>query len=121
MIMMNKFTPLTQQPCDDEGPVFGEPWHAQAFALAVHLSDLGLFSWKEFSKTINDEISKAQKAGDPDLGNTYYEHWLNALEVLARKKGVFNIEELLERKEKWRNAYLRTPHGDPVELNDIKL
>ena len=116
MTKIDSFSLLNKQPCDDEGPVFAEPWHAQAFALAVHLSESGLFSWKEWSQTINDEIIKAQNAGDLDLGKTYYEHWLNALELLVRKKGIFNFEELVKRKEKWRDAYLQTPHGDPVKL-----
>ena len=34
------------------------------------------------------EIKRAQAAGDPDTGETYYRHWLNALERLVAEKGV---------------------------------
>ena len=68
---------------------------------------------------INRKINKAQDKGDPDLGNTYYKHWLNALESLACEKGLLNINEVVEREEAWRQAYLKTPHGSPVELQSI--
>ena len=116
MTVVAKFRPLLRQPHDGEGPIFSEPWQAQAFALVIQLSEFGLFTWKEWTQTISEEIQNAQKAGDPDLGNTYYEHWLNALERLAREKGVLTVNELVERKEIWRRAYLDTPHGSPVEL-----
>jgi nitrile hydratase accessory protein len=70
---------LPFQPHDDEGPVFAEPWQAQAFALAVRLADEGLFTWDEWAAALSAEIARAQEAGDPDLGNTYYQHWLRAL------------------------------------------
>ena len=34
------------------------------------------------------EIKRAQEAGDPDTGETYYRHWLAALERLVAEKGV---------------------------------
>ena len=108
--------PLQMQPQDEDGPVFTEPWQAQAFAIAVQLSESGLFTWKEWTETVGEEIRKAQGAGDPDLGDTYYEHWLQALERLACKKGVTDAAEMSERKEAWRRAYLNTTHGKPVEL-----
>ena len=116
MTAVGNFTPLLQQPHDGEGPVFSAPWQAQAFGLAIQLSESGLFTWKEWTQTISEEIHSAQNAGDSDLGNTYYEHWLNALERLAREKGVLNIYEIVERKEAWRRAYLETPHGRSVEF-----
>ena len=119
MIAVVKFRPLLKQPHDREGPVFSEPWQAQAFGLAIQLNELGLFTWKEWTKVINREIKKAQDKGDPDLGNTYYKHWLNALESLACEKGLLNINEVVEREEAWRQAYLNTPHGRPVELKSI--
>ena len=119
MIAMVNFRPLFKQPHDGEGPIFSEPWQAQAFVLAIQLNELGLFTWKEWTETISGEIKKAQDRGDPDLGNTYYEHWLNALESLAHEKGLLNVNEVVERKEAWRQAYLDTPHGRPVELKSI--
>src|SRR5690242_12582934 len=73
-------------PRDQDGPVFHEPWEAQAFALAVALNERGVFTWSEWAATLGEEIKRAQAAGDPDLGNTYYRHWLAALErILAQK------------------------------------
>jgi len=96
--------------------VFGEPWQAQAFALAVRLSELGYFSWKEWSATLVDELKAAADRGEPDDGSRYYEHWLAALERLVRSKGLADASELLTRKEEWADAYRHTPHGRPVEL-----
>jgi nitrile hydratase accessory protein len=84
---MSDFTPLPLQPHDEDGPVFDEPWQAEAFALAVQLSESGLFTWKEWTETIGDEMQKARDGGDPDLGDTYYDHWLRALERLVTEKG----------------------------------
>jgi len=103
-------------PRDDEGPVFQEPWEAQAFALAVRLSEEGCFSWSEWAAVLSEEIKAAQERGDPDLGHTYYQHWLNALERLCAKKGLITASETQRRKEEWRRAYINTPHGAAVEL-----
>ena len=107
---------LPLQPRDENGPVFAEPWQAQAFAVAIQLSESGLFTWKEWTETISDEMQKARDAGDADLGDTYYEHWLKALERLASEKGASDAAEMSKRKETWRRAYLNTPHGSPIEL-----
>jgi len=107
---------LPELPRNQEGPVFNEPWEAQAFALAVRLSEAGYFSWAEWAAFLSQEIKAAQQRGDPDLGNTYYRHWLNALEQICKQKGLIPVAGLLRRKEEWRLAYLHTPHGKPVEL-----
>ena len=75
-------------PRDAEGPVFREPWEAQAFAMTLALHERGLFTWPEWAATLADEIRRAQAAGDPDTGETYYLHWLNALERIVANKGV---------------------------------
>ena len=80
--------PVPGLPCDAEGPVFREPWEAQAFAMALALHARGLFTWPEWASTLSEEIKRAQAAGDPDTGETYYRHWLNALERLVAEKGV---------------------------------
>jgi nitrile hydratase accessory protein len=101
---------------DQEGPVFNEPWEAQAFALAVRLSEAGCFTWSEWATILSQEIKAAQARGDPDLGQTYYQHWLNALERLCVDKGLVSCGEMRQRMEAWRRAYRHTPHGQPVEL-----
>jgi nitrile hydratase accessory protein len=103
-------------PRDEGGPVFKAPWEAHAFALAVKLSESGLFTWAEWAEALAVEIAAAQAAGDPDLGDTYYLHWINALQRLLERKGVVDAAAVLGRQEAWRRAYLNTPHGQPIEL-----
>ena len=74
-------------PRDDDGPVFREPWEAQAFAMALALHERGLFTWTEWAAALADEIKRAQAAGDPDTGETYYRHWLATLERSGRRQG----------------------------------
>jgi nitrile hydratase accessory protein len=103
-------------PRDAEGPVFREPWEAQAFAMAVALNGRGLFTWSEWAATLADEIKRAQAAGDPDTGETYYKHWLATLERLVAAKGVATAELLHRYRDAWDHAADRTPHGKPIEL-----
>lgn len=107
---------LPQLPRDDGGPVFAEPWQAQAFALAVKLSELGHFTWKEWAAALAEELKSAADRGEPDDGSRYYEHWLAALERLVTAKGLSDPAAMLARKQAWANAYRHTPHGKPVEL-----
>ena len=103
-------------PCDAEGPVFREPWEAQAFALTLSLYDRGLFVWPEWAAILGDEIKKAQAAGDPDTGETYYRHWLAALERIVAEKGVTDPGTLRKYYDAWDHAADRTPHGKAIEL-----
>jgi len=103
-------------PRDETGPIFAEPWQAQAFALAVKLHEEGHFAWKEWTETLGAEFKAATARGEPDDGRRYYEHWLAALEKLIQAKGVLKTETLLDRKEAWKRAYRATPHGRPVLL-----
>jgi nitrile hydratase accessory protein len=103
-------------PRDDAGPVFKEPWQAQAFAMALHLHDGGLFTWSEWAATLGEEIKKAQAAGDPDLGDTYYHHWLATLERMVAEKGLTDAPTLARTRDAWEQACERTPHGAPIEL-----
>jgi len=103
-------------PRDQDGLVFREPWEAQAFAMALALHERGLFTWPEWAATLADEIKRAQAAGDPDTGETYYRHWLNTLERLVAEKGVTNAATLARYRDAWDHAADRTPHGDPIEL-----
>ncbi len=107
---------LPGQPRDDSGPVFREPWEAQAFAMAVTLHQRGLFTWAEWARALAAQIAAAQAAGDPDLGDTYYRHWLAALEALVAAKGVSTSAELASHQRAWCRAAERTPHGAPIEL-----
>ena len=108
---------LPELPRDEGGPVFAEPWQAQAFALAVRLSEEGHFTWKEWASALADELKAAANRGEPDDGSHYYHHWLAALERLVSAKGMADAGAMLERKEAWADAYRHTPHGKPVELS----
>ena len=107
---------LPRLPRDEGGPVFAEPWQAQAFALAVRLSAQGHFTWKEWAETLAAELKAAADRGEADDGSRYYHHWLAALERLVKAKGLTDAAALGQRKEAWADAYRHTPHGKPVEL-----
>jgi nitrile hydratase accessory protein len=103
-------------PRDEAGPVFRAPWEAQAFAMALTLHDRGVFTWGEWAATLADQIKRAQAAGNPDTGETYYLHWLATLEHLVAAKGVTTSETLRRYRDAWDHAADRTPHGEPIEL-----
>ena len=103
-------------PRDAAGPVFRAPWEAHAFAMALALHEKGLFAWAEWSAMLGEEIKKAQAAGDPDIGETYYLHWLATLERMVAEKGATSTEALSEHFQAWVRAMHRTPHGKPIEL-----
>ena len=112
---------LPRLPRDEGGPVFAEPWQAQAFALAVKLSEAGHFTWKEWAATLAGELENAAGRGEPDDGSHYYDHWLAALEHLVQAKGLLDHAALVERKDAWADAYRHTPHGKPIELRPVPV
>jgi nitrile hydratase accessory protein len=120
MIDANAARMATQQlpglPHDADGPVFRAPWEAQAFAMTLALYERGLFTWGEWASTLASEIKRAQAAGDPDTGETYYTHWLAALEKIVAEKGVATHDTLHRYRDAWDHACDRTPHGQPIEL-----
>ena len=96
-------------PRDADGPVFAEPWQAQAFALTVELHAAGHFTWAEWAELLGAEIATA--------GTTeYYEVWLGALERIVAERGLSAVSELAQRRDAWATAYAQTPHGAPVRL-----
>ena len=96
--------------------MFAAPWQAQAFALAVKLSEQGHFTWKEWAAALADELKAAADRGEPDDGSRYYHHWVAALERLVTGKGLTDSPALQDRKAAWADAYRHTPHGQPVVL-----
>ena len=103
-------------PRDEGGPVFAEPWQAQAFAIAVHLSAAGHFTWTEWTTALGEQLQAAVGRGAPDDGSRYFEHWIAALEHLVAEKKLTDLTALSERKAAWADAYRHTPNGQPVEL-----
>ena len=110
------FSVLKGLPFEDNSVVFREPWEAQAFGLALALYERGLFTWDEWAQALAEQIRAAQTLGDPDLGNTYYRHWLAAIEALVNAKGVSSPEELGRYQRAWDHAADRVAHGQPIEL-----
>ena len=126
---------VPDQPSDNGEPVFKEPWEAQAFSLMIALHESGVFSWDEWSEAlsqaihrglhpggVNDDVERVgegpgERMGEKEeRGDSYYQHWLVALEHLAIAKDLSEAGELAQRVQAWREAYLATPHGQPVEL-----
>ena len=103
-------------PRDANGPVFRAPWEAHAFAMTLALYERGLFAWREWSAMLGEEIKKAQAAGDPDTGETYYHHWLATLERMVAEKAATSAQSLAQHYRAWERATHRTPHGKPIEL-----
>lgn len=111
---------LPAVPKDEDGPVFREPWEAQAFGMAVALSERGVFTWKEWTQYLASEIAAAGARGEVDDGSRYYYYWLAALEKIVADKSVVRTDELLTRKDEWDRAARATPHGQPIVLgNDL--
>ncbi|MFK5978382.1 MAG: nitrile hydratase accessory protein [Rhizobiaceae bacterium] len=111
---MNAPDLLPQQPHDEDGPVFSEPWEAQAFAMAVSLNRQGVFTWSKWTETIGALIEADKK---PDqTGERYYQYWLTALEQLVAENTPISSEQLAERKDAWDKAARATPHGEAIEL-----
>ena len=94
-------------PLDEDGPVFREPWQAQAFALVLKLHEQGLFTWAEWAEQLGRAIAAARNQGDPDLGNTYYHHWLTALENIAADKELVSAAALAQRRDQVRVEHER--------------
>ncbi len=103
-------------PRDGDGPVFNEQWEAQAFAMVVALHEAGLFGWGEWTAALGREIAAAPKASDGGVGQSYYWHWLAALERIVVEKGATSRAMLAERKAAWARAAEATPHGRPILL-----
>jgi nitrile hydratase accessory protein len=108
-------------PRDAEGAVFEQPWQAHAFAMTVSLHERGVFTWPEWSNALALEIRTAVHHDEAAAGETYYRHWLKALETLVAAKGVASSEELSRLQEAWHRAAERTPHGAPIVLADEDL
>jgi nitrile hydratase accessory protein len=115
-------SPLVQSaglPKSPEGdPVFAEPWHAQAFAMTVHLHQKDVFAWSEWAQALSSEVHKPGRAAD---GSDYFDCWVAALCGLLIEKGVADDETILALQQSWQRAAEATPHGSPIELANDPL
>ena len=112
---------LPGQPRDGAEPVFGDPWQAKGFALVLALHERGLFTWNEWADALARQISLAHAGGDADLGDTYYHHWVAALESLVAAKGAGSAQELERYRLAWDHAADRTPHGEAIVLTALDV
>lgn len=103
-------------PCDAEGPVFGAPWQAQAFAMTLALHQRGLFTWPEWAQALGARIRAEPAAAGEDPGDAYYRQWLGALEDIVAAHGASSPAELARYQQAWDRAADRTPHGQPIAL-----
>jgi len=95
---------------------FDEPWHAEVFAVTVHLSERSLFSWAEWTEALGEQISKVKLRRHIDGSNDYYNLWQQALIELISTKGITDADAILDVQHRWADAYRNTPHGKPVKL-----
>ena len=106
-------------PRSPEGaPVFAEPWHAQAFAMTVHLHARDVFSWAEWAESLSAEVHRPGRATD---GSDYFDAWVTALAGLLERKGLADRDIVEALRESWQRAAEATPHGAPIELSNDPL
>ncbi len=95
---------------------FAAPWQAHAFAMVLMLHERGVFSWPQWADTLAGRIQAAQLRGDRDDGNSYYRHWLDALEELTITCGLATADQLHTLEHAWAEAAKHTPHGQQIVL-----
>lgn len=108
--------PFVDLVLEPDKSVFNQPWEAEAFAIVFALHQAGLITWGAWAATLADEIRRAQAGGDPDTGETYYSHWLAALERVVAERGIASVDTQAHYRDAWRRAAQRTPHGEAIEL-----
>ncbi|MCB1341541.1 MAG: nitrile hydratase accessory protein [Pseudooceanicola sp.] len=99
-------------------PAFAEPWHAQVFALTVHLNETGRLPWTDWADRFGATLARHGLARDLDGGDDYFTAWLETLEAVLAETGAADPKEAMQVKQAWETAYLATPHGQPVHLKD---
>lgn len=103
---------------DSEQPQFSEPWQATVFAIVLELRAKGVFGWPEWGEAMSTDLVRFPGAPD-DQDSILYSRWLMALECLIADRGLLTEAEISDRQEAWRQAYLATPHGQPIELDSV--
>jgi nitrile hydratase accessory protein len=104
----------------DGAAAFDEPWQAEALAIADTLVHNGLFSAGAWSQALGEALRKAEASGASDDQQTYYQCVLTALEGLIAQHSEINRPAMTAKRDDWEQAYLSTPHGQPVKLEAQK-
>lgn len=99
-------------------PVFHEPWHAQVFAMTVHLNEAGAFTWSEWVDRFSSTLKRHGLSKELNGGDDYFGAWLETFEAVLHDKNFASPDQVAEFRAAWETAYLTTPHGDPVQLRD---
>jgi len=100
----------------DGEPVFDEPWQAQVLAMVDTLIDNGTIEATAWSDSLGNELKKAQRLDASDDMTTYYKAVLQALEQLLDRYTDISRTEVSNKRDAWEQAYLATPHGQPVKI-----
>ncbi|WP_270729534.1 nitrile hydratase accessory protein [Shimia sp. Alg240-R146] len=98
-------------------PAFEAPWHAQVFALTVAMNEAGHFNWAEWAEIFGATLKEHGLAKELDGGEDYFTAWLAALETMLRGRDLAQPEAIEATRDAWEQAFLSTPHGDPVKLS----
>ena len=104
----------------DAEPAFDEPWQAQIMAMVDALKRSGTIEPTTWSEAFGDALENARQGALPDTLETYYQIALETLETLLAAGDLVTSEEAQQRKQAWSDAYLTTPHGQPVELKSVQ-
>jgi len=102
-------------------PAFEMPWHAQLFALTVHLNELGRFEWLEWVESFSITLKSHGLDRELNGGDDYFLAWLETLENLLAKDSSVGALELFKMRKAWEAAHFITPHGAPVILDPPEL
>lgn len=107
-------TPFRQM---DGEPVFNEAWQAQLLAMVDQMINDGIFSNAVWSQKLGEKLSQAAADGKADDIESYYAAALAAFETLLAQLPDLTMQEIDKKQQAWEQAYLATPHGQPVVLN----
>jgi nitrile hydratase accessory protein len=84
----------------DPDRVFSAPWEARAFAIALAMSQSGLFSWDDFRANLIAEIGNSDRVRERDgtaEQGEYYQHFLRALERTIAARGLLDAGEIARK------------------------
>ena len=102
----------------DGEPIFDETWQAQLLAMVDQMITNNVFSNSLWSETLGANLKAAEAAGESDDVDTYYAAVLRSFEQLLDQSSSISNQTITDKQQAWERAYLNTPHGHPVVLED---
>jgi len=97
---------------------FPEPWTAQVFALTVHLCETGVISWDDWTERLSAKLHEPGRRLD---GTDYYDGWTETLCDILLDRGTLDRRDILRFQNLWQKAAEKTPHGQPILLQNADL